>query len=726
MVQLIRLKLRAASEEGFLVTLTSSCQQLEIDGFIPYLPQNLREAFQEWQDNYRQSETIERYFTKVDRDNPNLRIAPKSVTAFSQAETVDRLKKELNSWLNSYHPEWQKIRETLIALADRLHREHFTDIQFILDTNTTNLYRFPWQEWDLLAEYYPHAEIALAMTNNTVTKTPLVKPERNEKNTKVRILAVFGDSYNLNTNADLEILDRLHQNNAEIVFLERPDSKELCQKLWEDRGYHIFIFIGHSSSREDGKIGWIQINERENLTIESFKNSLKQAINKGMQLAIFNSCDGLGLASQLAELNLPQSIVMREPIPDEVAIEFLAYFFQAFTSNKSLFASLHAAKKRLEPFHLKYPGSPWLPVLCVQPSTNIFTWQKSDRDSLSNIARLSQSKLKIIAIAFSILLSFLIGIGSQSFLPSLAQIIHLNNYSTIASVQNLPLGNWQYGGSTTWQPIRDSIDKKIVKKHPQFRLIYTEHPLLPSSSGMGLEMLLDDRISFVQSSRPISENEYRIARQRGSILKQIPIAIDSLAIAVNPNLNIKSLTLEQLKNIYNGSLTNWQQLGGEDISIVPYSRPFESGTTEFFRQNILGNKDFSNRVIFIDNKKQIAQNISLPENKGAIYFASATEIVNNCQLKPLAISRYSTTSFVAPYRGELKSSESCRQQSDRLNLEAIEDGSYPLTRRLFVITSANNYIEVKVGESYANLLLTDEGQDLIKKAGFIPLKSSRS
>jgi ABC-type phosphate transport system substrate-binding protein len=728
MTQLIRLKLRTASEEGFLVTLTCDRYQLEVDGFLPNIPSELRDAFQKWQSNYLQLDTARQPIMGVDIQDTNFRIVPKSATNFSRIETVDRLKKELNNWLNSDYPEWQKIRETLIALADRLHREHSSDIQFILDTNEANICRLPWQEWDLSLQYYPNTEIALVTANNTATINTIdrdrhLHPHTNKQ--KIRILAVFGNNYNLDTDRDLKIIDSLQQKNAEVVFLEQPNLKDLCQTLWDDRGYHIFIFIGHSGSKEDGKIGWIQINDRETLTIESFKNALKQAIDKGLQLAIFNSCDGLGLASQLAELSLPQSIVMREPIPDEVAIEFINYFFQALTANKSLFTSLNIAKKRLELFHAKYPGSTWLPVLCLQSTAKIFHWQETldEISSKAKLKRQNQYLPKVISIIVILCLVFFIIFSNKFSTTSLEKIIFSSNSSSIASINNLPYGNWQYGGSTTWQPIRDSIDRKIEGEHPKFQLIYTEHPILPSGSGTGIKMLLEDRISFVQSSRPISDSEYKIARQRGLILKQIPIAIDSLAVAVSPDLNVKHLTIQQLKNIYSGRIANWQELGGEDLPIVPFARPSGSGTTEFFQENILGDRAFSDRVIFIDNKKQILKDFDRPENKGGIYFASAREIIGNCQLKPLPISRRSIDNFISPYLGTLASPERCQQQPNKLNLEAIGSGDYPLTRRLFVITSVSNYVEVRVGESYANLLLTDEGQKAIEKLGFIPLKT---
>jgi hypothetical protein len=84
------------------------------------------------------------------------------------------------------------------------------------------------------------------------------------------------------------------------------------------------FFAGHSET--DNNQGKIWINKTQYLTIEDLKYGLRKAIRSGLQLAIFNSCDGLGLGFDLAELNIPQIIVMREPIPDAVAQEFLKYF----------------------------------------------------------------------------------------------------------------------------------------------------------------------------------------------------------------------------------------------------------------------------------------------------------------------------------------------------------------------------------------------------------------
>ena len=92
-----------------------------------------------------------------------------------------------------------------------------------------------------------------------------------------------------------------------------------------------------------------------------------------------------------------------------------------------------------------------------------------------------------------------------------------------ASCEAVPTGNWFYGGSTTWAAIRQAADTKINQAAPGFQLTYTQDPIRPPSSGNGIDMLIQGKISFSQSSRPIQDDEYKTAAQRGIELKQIPV-----------------------------------------------------------------------------------------------------------------------------------------------------------------------------------------------------------
>lgn len=142
------------------------------------------------------------------------------------------------------------------------------------------------------------------------------------------------------------------------------------------------FFAGHSKTYPDGRGGEFQINANERLTIADLQAALKTAISKGLKLAIFNSCDGLGLAQQLAEgqqLYLPQIMVMREPIPDKLAPQFLKYFLQEFTQGNSLYNSLRTTRNCLETLESDFPCASWLPVLVQNPAQVPPLWQDLGR-----------------------------------------------------------------------------------------------------------------------------------------------------------------------------------------------------------------------------------------------------------------------------------------------------------------------------------------------------------
>lgn len=285
---------------------------------------------------------------------------------------------------------------------------------------------------------------------------------------------------------------------------------------------------------------------------------------------------------------------------------------------------------------------------------------------------------------------------------------------------NVPPGLFSYGGSTTWAPIRETVDPIIQIAHPQFQLRYTHPTNMEPGSGTGIKMLLDGQLALSQSSRPLEEEEYQKAEQRGYTLNQIPVAIDGIAIAVHQELGIPGLTIDQLKGIYTGSIDNWRQVGGPDLPITPYSRSTEAGgTVEFFVENVLNSEDFGPNVVHVfdttDGLKRLI------EDPGGIYYATATQIVPQCKVKPLPIG-YEADQYVAPYETPFISLNLCPNQRNRLDVEAIQSGEYPITRRLFVIVKQNGQEDEQAGMAYAALLLSDQGQELIKDAGFVGLR----
>lgn len=291
---------------------------------------------------------------------------------------------------------------------------------------------------------------------------------------------------------------------------------------------------------------------------------------------------------------------------------------------------------------------------------------------------------------------------------------------SFAQVPNVATGVFNYGGSTAWAPLRLLVDSAIQAERPELQLRYIQPETEPPSSRIGIQMLLKGQLAFVQSAYPLREEEYHQAQTVGLRLKQIPVAVSGIVIAVHPSLNLPGLTIDQLRLIYSGQITNWQEVGGSKGQIKPYSRPLSTGgTVEFFQTQILQEQKLGANVKYFDTTTEALRRLA--EDFQGIYYGSASAILPQCSIKPLPVGQQPDR-FIAPYHKPLVSSEQCPNLRNRINTKAFQTATYPLTHYLYVVIKENGDIEEQVGQAYANFLLTPEGQRLIAKAGFIPLR----
>ncbi len=262
----------------------------------------------------------------------------------------------LNTWLRS---------EPFFAIRERVLRSLKEDeeVRVFVQSQDFQLQRLPWHLCDLFKDL-PKAEIVLSPSEAIYGTHVLAdKP-------KVKILAIFGSSHGIDLQQDKALLQQLP--NSEITFLVEPERQQLNEHLW-DQSWSILFFAGHSSS-QDNHEGRFYINPTEYLTINDLKYALSTARTNGLRFAIFNSCDGLGLARALAELQIPQVIVMREPVPDKVAQEFLRYFLKAFAQGKSFYLAVREARERLQGLEGQFPCVTWLPIICQNPAEVPLNW----------------------------------------------------------------------------------------------------------------------------------------------------------------------------------------------------------------------------------------------------------------------------------------------------------------------------------------------------------------
>lgn len=358
----------------------------EVTGKLPPAPE-LLQFYRHWQATYRQLAT----FTRLEA--PKAQVTNISVIAdcYSAARV---LSDRFNAWLRceSFRPIREKWLEQL-----SLHEI----VRVILQTDDPLLQRLPWQVWEL-GDRYTQSELALSLPayEQVTHPNPLDTPD------KLKILAILGSSQGIDIQADRALLEQLP--DAEICFLVEPQRQELTDQLWV-QPWDILFFAGHSSSQRVGARsqglamrdqgseiplypaaeGYIHINTTDCLTISQLRFALRKAVERGLKLAIFNSCDGLGIARHLADLQIPQMIVMREPVPDRVAQEFLKSFLAAFSQGEPFYLAVRQARERLQGLENQFPCATWLPIICqnlaeVPPTWNGLRGVKENLETLKS------------------------------------------------------------------------------------------------------------------------------------------------------------------------------------------------------------------------------------------------------------------------------------------------------------------------------------------------------
>lgn len=296
----------------------------------------------------------------------------------------------------------------------------------------------------------------------------------------------------------------------------------------------------------------------------------------------------------------------------------------------------------------------------------------------------------------------LLGIGK----PQPSAIQPVDSFQEV----DVPPGQYRYGGSTTWAPIRGVIDTKLQQAIPGLELLYQAPTNQAPGSSTGIQMLLNGELDFAQTSRPLTTEEKKQAQQQGITLEEFPVAIEGVAIVTHPELSITNLSQTDLRDIYTGQTNNWQQLGGPDLPVVPISRNDVGGTVAFFSKSVLNGEALASKV---QRSVNTTEALRLTANTpGAIYFASAPEVVGQCTVKPLSIDQQ------PPYQPPYIDLQNCPNQRNQPNLDGFASGDYPLTRQIYIVSNA----DIPIGRIYAELILSKEGQGALSSVGFAQLR----
>lgn len=325
------------------------------------------------------------------RASQSISIDEDDITNISRDEfnlLCKRIGISINEWLNS---------SSFQALSRQLHFCLSPEIEarITITAEDARVYQLPWHLWDLL-DIYPLIEISFSPPSFSSKSRQVDKREAQN-----RVLAIFGSSENLDVETDRLFIESLP--NTDTSFFSQPSRKDFDNHLRDIEGWDILFFAGHSSSTRDLSAGVIEIAPSRFLSIADLKHSLVAAIRNDLQLAIFNSCDGLGLARELANLNIPQLIVMRASVPDEVAQEFLKHLLEGLSSGHSFYLAEREARERLQGLEDDYPCASWLPIVFQNPAAPTIHWKSlkvsNKRPPLNSPAQIALAALGATLLA---------------------------------------------------------------------------------------------------------------------------------------------------------------------------------------------------------------------------------------------------------------------------------------------------------------------------------------
>ena len=256
----------------------------------------------------------------------------------------------------------------------------------------------------------------------------------------------------------------------------------------------------------------------------------------------------------------------------------------------------------------------------------------------------------------------------------------------------------QIKGSDTMVNLVQAWAEAKMEKNPDEYIAVTG-----GGSGTGISSLLNRSCTVAMSSRNIKDKEIALAEKKGIHPFEIKIALDGLAVIVNPSNPVTNLTLDQLSQIFTGKITNWKDVGGKDAKIVILSREVNSGTHVYFKEHVLRRNDpnsteeFAADALLLTSSQAIADEIA--QNTDAIGYYGMGYLSE--QQKAIHIAPDPQSQFMAP------------------TIDNVVSGLYPISRPLFFYTDGEPSEALK---NFIDFCLSPEGQKITIDNDFVPLK----
>ena len=243
-------------------------------------------------------------------------------------------------------------------------------------------------------------------------------------------------------------------------------------------------------------------------------------------------------------------------------------------------------------------------------------------------------------------------------------------------------------GSTTVAPVIQAWAEAFNDMHPDLDVVVTG-----TGSGNGIAALINGTTDIAMASRKMKSAE---REQIKGTPVEYTVAKDGLAVIVHPDNTVDSMTMEQIKDIFTGKITNWQELGGDDVQILIYTRDTSSGTYGFFKEFVLEDEEYTDAGRRTASNAAMANTIA--QEKYSIGYVGLPFLTDN--VKAVAVSKDGGEP-VTP------------------SVEKAMSGEYPIVRDMDVYTIGE---AEGVAKAFLDFGFSAEGQALVQEVGYVPVK----
>jgi hypothetical protein len=333
----------------------------------------------------------------------------------------------------------------------------------LLSCYSIDLERLPWEDWEIASEFNSSQQLRLIRSPLNIASPP---PAAHRP--RLRMLAIMGDETGQDFTEEKKALMQLAPK-VKVEFLELRDdptidlSQQICRTLEDPVGWDMLFFAGHSSESAVAG-GMIQCTPQRGMLMTELLPSLQIAKQRGLHLAIFNSCSGLNIAQSLVGIGLAQVVIMREKIHGQVASKFLVEFTQKLQQGQNSHTAFLSACDYLKRLNQTYPSAFLVPSLFAHPhatSLALRSWRWR-----SWLAQLLPTRREAIALGSCIALSVM---------PPVREALLDQRTWVQAHYRHL---TGQIPPASKAPILLVQIDKDTLNQIPNLELIYNNSPIM--------------------------------------------------------------------------------------------------------------------------------------------------------------------------------------------------------------------------------------------------------